>query len=211
MIRVLLVDDHEVVRHGLADILTTQLGDGVVVHQAEGAGEAINLLISQEWHLVVLDINLPGRSGFEVLEEARRLCPGTPVLVLTAYAEEEFAVRAFKLGAAGYVNKQAVSEELIVAVRRTLAGGKYVTAALAERLASSLGSKGGEAPHDALSQRELEVLRLVAVGKSTKDIASDLNLSEKTVATYRTRIGEKTGLKSNVEIARYALKHKLVE
>ena len=210
MIRVLIADDHDVVRHGLRDILTSRLGK-VTVGEARDAGEAINLLIQKAWDLVLLDINMPGRSGLEVLEEARRLRPKTPVLVLTSYPEEQFAVRAFKLGAGGYITKQEASDQLVVAVQRVLAGGKYVTASLAERLASNLGADGGQAPHEALSLRELQDLRLVAVGKAMKEIADELALSEKTVATYRTRISEKTGLKTNVEIARYALKQGLVE
>jgi DNA-binding NarL/FixJ family response regulator len=210
MIRVLIADDHEIVRHGLRDILTTRLGK-VAVSEAKDAGEAVNLLVKQDWDLVLLDINMPGRSGLEVLEEARRLRPKTPVLVLTSYPEEQFAVRAFKLGAAGYITKLSVSDELITAVQRVLAGGKYVTASLAERLASCLGETGEQAPHEALSHRELQVLRLIAVGKSMKDVADELALSEKTVATYRTRIAEKAGLRTNVQIARYALKQGLVD
>jgi DNA-binding NarL/FixJ family response regulator len=210
MTRVLFADDHEIVRCGLRDILTTRLGN-VAVSEAKDAGEAINLLIKQDWDLVLLDINMPGRSGLEVLEESKRLQPKTPVLVLTSYPEEQFALRAFKLGAAGYITKQSVSDELITAVQRVLAGGKYVTASLAERLASCVGETREQAPHEALSNRELQVLRLIAVGKSMKVVADELALSEKTVATYRTRISEKTGLKTNVEIARYALKQGLVE
>jgi DNA-binding NarL/FixJ family response regulator len=210
MTRVLIADDHEIVRHGLRDILSSRLGK-VTVGEAKDAGEAINLLIKEDWDLVLLDINMPGRSGLEVLEEARRLRPKTPVLVLTAYPEAQFAVRSFKLGASGYLTKQSVSDELVTAIQRILAGGKYVTASLAERLASRLGDTGGQAPHEALSNRELQVLHLIAVGKSMKDVADELALSEKTVATYRARISEKAGLKTNVEIARYALKNGLVE
>jgi two-component system, NarL family, invasion response regulator UvrY len=210
MTRVLIADDHEIVRHGLRDILTTRLGN-VVVSEAKDAGEAINLLIKKEWDLVLLDINMPGRSGLEVLEESKRLQPKTPVLVLTSYPEAQFAIRSFKLGASGYLTKQSVSDELVTAVQRILAGGKYVTAALAERLATRLGDAGDQAPHEALSHRELQVLRLIAVGKSMKEVAEELDLSEKTVATYRTRIAEKAGLKTNVQIARYALKQGLVE
>lgn len=210
MTRVLIADDHEIVRHGLRDILATRLGN-VEMSDAKDAGEAISLLIKSDWDLVLLDINMPGRSGMEVLEEAKRLCPRTPILMLTSHPEEEFAVRAFKLGAAGYINKQSAADELITAVHRVLAGGKYVTATLAERLASRLGDLGDQAPHEALSHRELQVLRLIAVGNSIKETADELALSEKTVATYRTRISEKAGLKTNVEIARYALKRGLVE
>jgi DNA-binding NarL/FixJ family response regulator len=210
MTRVLIADDHEIVRCGLRDILTTRLGK-VAVSEAKDAGEAINLLIKNEWDLVLLDINMPGRDGLEVLVEARRLRPKTPVLVLTAYPEEQFAIRSFKLGAAGYITKQSVSDELITAVKRVLAGGKYITASLAERLASCIGETSEQSPHEALSHRELQVLRLIAVGKSMKAVADQLTLSEKTVATYRTRIAEKVGLKTNVEIARYALKQGLVD
>ena len=210
MTRVLIADDHEIVRDGLRDILTTRLGT-VVVSEAKDAGEAINLLIKEDWDLVLLDINMPGRDGLEVLEEAKRLRPKTPVMVLTAYPEEQFAIRSFKLGASGYLTKQSATDELVTAVQRILAGGKYITASLAERLAVSLGGNDDQAPHEALSNRELQVLRLIAVGKSIKETAAELALSEKTVATYRTRISEKTGLKTNVEIARYALKHGLVE
>lgn len=207
----LIADDHEVVLRGLRDILTTRLGGALEVGEARSATEAINLLIEKEWDVVILDINMPGRSGLEVLEEVKRLRSKTPVLILTSYAEEQFALRSFKMGASGYLTKQSVSDELIAAVRRILAGGKYVTASLAERLASSLGSAGENALHEALTQRELQVLHLVALGKSTREIADELALSHKTVATYRARISEKTGLKTNVEIARYALKQGLVE
>jgi DNA-binding NarL/FixJ family response regulator len=210
MTRVLIADDHEIVRHGLRDILTTRLGK-VAVSEAKDAGETINLLIKEDWDLVLLDINMPGRDGLEALAEAKRLRPKTPVLVLTAYPEEQFAIRSFKLGASGYLTKQSATDELVTAVQRILAGGKYITASLAERLAVSLGGTDDQAPHEALSNRELQVLRLIAVGKSIKETAAELALSEKTVATYRTRISEKAGLKTNVEIARYALKHGLVE
>jgi two-component system invasion response regulator UvrY len=211
MTKVLIADDHEVVLRGLRDILITGLGGKLELAEARSATEAINLLIQDDWDVVILDINMPGRSGLEVLEEAKRLRAKTPVLILTTYPEEQFAVRSFKMGASGYLTKQSVSDELIAAVRRILAGGKYVTASLAERLASSLGSVGEYAPHEALTQRELQVLYRVAMGKSTREIADELSLSQKTVATYRARISEKTGLKTNVEIARYALKQGLVE
>jgi len=210
MTRVLIADDHEIVRHGLREILASSLGN-VMVAEVANAADAINKIIDSDWDIVLLDINLPGRSGLEVLDESRRLRPGTRILVLTSYPEEQFAVRAFKLGASGYINKQSASDELVTAVRRILAGGKYVTSSLAERLASSLGNVEGLPPHEALSHRELHVLKLTALGKTMREIANEIGLSEKTVATYRARISEKTGLKTNVEIARYALKHGLVD
>lgn len=210
MIQILIVDDHEVVRHGLRDILQRRL-DNVSVTEAVDSREAVRWLTEKAWDLVLLDINLPGRDGLEVLAEVRRRSPKTPVLVLTAYPEEQFAVRAFKMGAAGYLNKQCVSDELLAAVQRLLGGGKYVNASLAERLAGSLGDDATRDRHESLSSRELQVLRMVAAGKTIKEIAAELSLSEKTVATYRTRIGEKMHLASNVEIARYAVQHGLLD
>ena len=207
---ILIADDHEVVRHGLRDLLTSRLGR-LTIGEARTAAETLSSLANQVWQLLLLDINLPDGSGLEVLKESRRLYPDLPVMVLTAYPEEQFAVRAFKLGAAAYLNKQSASEELIAAVKRVLAGGRYASFALAEKLASTLGVGLGQAPHEVLSERELQVLRFVALGKTVKEIAVTLGLSEKTIATYRTRLGEKTGLRSNVEIARYALKQGLVE
>jgi len=210
MMQILIVDDHEVMRHGLRDILQRRLSP-VAVTEAKDSREAVARLAEKAWDLVLLDINLPGRSGLDVLAEVRLTSPKTPVLMLTAYPEEQFAVRAFRMGAAGYLNKQSASDELLVAVKRILGGGKYVTASLAERLADSLGDDATQARHECLSNRELQVLRLVAAGKTIKEIASELSLSEKTVATYRTRIGEKMHLASNVDITRYAVQNGLVE
>jgi DNA-binding NarL/FixJ family response regulator len=167
--------------------------------------------MKQEWELVLLDINIPGRNGLEVLEEVKRLRPRTPVLVLSAYPEEEFAIRSFKLGASGYLNKSRASDELLAAAKKVLAGGKYVTASLAEKLAAAVGGGVEQAPHDSLSNRELQVLRMVASGKTIKEAAAEMALSEKTVGTYRSRIAQKLGLGSNVELARYALRHGLVD
>lgn len=210
MTRVLIVDDHAILRRGLRDILVTQL-DAVETGEAANAAEALDLLIRERWDLILLDINLPGRSGLEVLEESRRLHPDTPVLVLTAYPEEQFAVQALRLGAAGYITKQEAADQLVTAVRRVLAGGRYVSNSLAERLATRLHDDSQQELHESLSPRELQIVRLVALGRSLKEIAAELALSEKTVATYRSRIAGKTGLRTSVEIARYALKHQLVE
>jgi DNA-binding NarL/FixJ family response regulator len=206
----LIADDHAVVRRGLRDILMEAFS-GAKITEAKDSIEATQLLSKQPFDLVLLDINMPGRSGLEVLEEARRLRPETPVLVLSAYPEAEFAVRAFKLGAAGYLSKDRAPDELLVAVKKILAGGKYVTASLAEKLAYALGGDLDQVPHDALSNRELQVLRLIATGKTIKEIAAELSLSEKTVATYRVRLADKLGLSTNVELARYALQHRLVD
>jgi len=210
MSKVLIADDHAVVRHGLQEILTRTFA-GMDIALASDSQQALCLLRVQEWDLVLLDINMPGRGGLEVLEESKRLQAKTPVLILSAYPEDEFAIRAFKLGASGYLNKQSAFDELIAAVKKVLAGGKYVTAALAEKLANSLGVGLEQAPHEALSSRELQVLRMIASGLTLKAIAAQLSLSEKTVGTYRTRISDKMGLATNVELTRYALRHRLVE
>jgi DNA-binding NarL/FixJ family response regulator len=210
MIRVLIVDDHQIVRRGLKEILADEFSK-LKIGEAESFRAALELVMTEEWDIVLLDINLPGRNGLEVLEEIRRLRPRTPALVLSAFPEEEFALRALKLGASGYLNKSRASDELLAAVKKALAGGKYVTASLAEKLAAALGGEIEHAPHESLSNRELQVLRLIAAGKTIKEIAGELALSEKTVGTYRTRISQKTGLATNVALTRYALQHRLVE
>src|SRR5687768_1443469 len=210
MNRFLIVDDHAVVRRGLVGLLRDEYPE-LLVGEAEDACTANNLLLQQEWDLVILDINMPGPSGLEVLAEIRRLHAQSPVLVLSAYSEEEIAVRAFQLGAAGYLNKKTAFDELLVAVRRILSGSKYVTSSLAERMAAALGGEIEAAPHEALSARELQVLRLIAMGRTLKEISVELTVSEKTVATYRARISEKMHLGTKVELTRYALRHKLVD
>lgn len=209
MLNIMIADDHMVVRHGLKEILSRELGK-VKVTEARDAREATGLL-NRKWDLILLDINMPGRSGLDVLADARRLCPDSPVLVLSAYPEKEFAIRALKLGASGYLNKQSAFDELVAAVKRVLGGGKYVTPSLAEILASGLGPVQTQAPHECLSNRELQVLRMIAAGKTLKEIAGELSLSEKTVSTYRMRISEKMHLATNVELTRYALRYELVE
>ncbi len=206
--KILLVDDHEVVRRGLKQLLAeaaprVDFGEAATVPQARK-------LLRKPWDLVVLDISLPGCSGFELLADVKREQARTPVLVLSIFPEEEFAVRAFRLGAAGYLAKASLADEMIAAVKKVLAGGRYVSPALAERLAAALGGRPGRA-HETLSPRELEVLRLVASGRTVKEIAALLALSHKTIATYRARLAQKLGLSSNVELARYALRHQLVE
>ena len=208
--RILIADDHEVVRHGLRAILSREFA-AADIGEAKDSREAVRMLMQGTWDLLLLDINMPGRSGLEILRDARHLCPQARVLVLSAYPEEEFALRALKLGAAAYLNKQSASAELLAAIRKILAGGKYLTATLAQKLADNLGENLQQDPHEALSTRELEVLRLIATGRSLKEIAVSLALAETTIATYRSRISQKMDLVTNVELTRYALQHKLVE
>jgi len=210
MTRILIADDHEVVRRGLGQILAEAFPE-LDLGQAADGPRTLEAAEQREWDLVLLDINMPGRSGLEVLQDLKRLHPGLPIIMLSAFPEKDYALRAFKLGAAGFVSKQSASGELIAAVKKTLAGGRYVTPLLAEALAATLAGEASALPHELLSNRELEVLRQVALGKSLKEIAAALSLSEKTVGTYRLRISRKLGLGTNVELARYALQHQLVQ
>ena len=210
MTRVLIADDHEIVRRGLKDLLADAFSE-LKVGEARTSQETLDLAVRQDWDIVLLDINMPGRSGLEVLDDLKRLRPSVPVLVLSASSEQDYAVRVLKLGASGYLTKQSASDELLAAIRKSLAGGKYVTATLAENLAAHLSGVAPDAPHEALSNRELQVLRLIASGKTVKEIAAELSLSEKTIGTYRTRISEKLRLATNVELTRYALQHKLAD
>lgn len=210
MTSLLIVDDHEIVRGGLIHFLREDF-PRAVFGEAGSLAQARACLARQSWALVLLDINLPDGSGLDLIAEFHAAAPRTPVLVLSSYPEVEFAIRAFKLGAAGYLTKGSLVAEIVTAINRILGGGKYVTASLAELLASELGNPAPAALHEALSPRELEVLRLLASGRTIKESAAILALSEKTVKTYRARLGEKLGKTSNVDLARYAFQHKLVD
>ena len=211
MTRILVVDDHELLRRGLRSILTSAFPEELTLVEAADPREALAAVRKQACDVALVDINLPGRGGLELLQDLRGLHPKMPVIVLSAYPERDYALRAFKLGASGYVSKQSAETELLWAIRKALTGGRYVTPSQAEAFAAQLAGQVSEAPHETLSNRELQVLRLVAIGKSLKEIAAELALSEKTIGTYRTRIAQKLGLGTNVELARYAERHKLVE
>ena len=210
MTRILVVDDHALLRRGLRSILTGAFPELVLV-EAEDARQGLAAVEKQTCDVALVDINLPGRGGLELLQDLRRLHPKMPVIVLSAFPEQDYALRAFKLGASGYVSKQSAEAELLWAVRKALTGGRYVTPSLAEALAAQLAGDTPEAPHETLSNRELQVLQLVARGSTLKEIAAELALSEKTIGTYRTRVSQKLGLSTNVELARYAARHKLVD
>ncbi|MFO0585684.1 MAG: response regulator transcription factor [Anaeromyxobacter sp.] len=210
MIRVLIVDDHPMLRRGLEQVLA-EAWPGARCAGVPDAPAALDALAREPWDVVLVDLNLPGRDGLSLLSEIRRLHPQLPALVLTSLPEDEFAVRCMQLGAAGFLTKASAGDELVGAVKKVLAGGKYVTASLAEKLAALVGGDFERPAHEALSNRELQVLRLVATGLSSREIGAQLNVSEKTVTTYRARIADKLGISSNVELTRYALKHKLVD
>jgi two-component system, NarL family, invasion response regulator UvrY len=208
--RVLLVDDHAVVRKGMKAILEDQV-PGVVVAEAGGGDEALALLDSQTIpDVVVLDLSMPGRSGIDLLAEIKHRQPKLPVLIMSLHGEEQFAVRALRAGAAGYLTKAAAPEQLVGAVTKVARGGRYVSEALAERLAGDVGGRTAGAPHERLSDREFEVMRGIASGSTVSEIAAQMHLSVKTVSTYRTRLLEKMGMGSNAELTRYAIEHGLV-
>jgi len=208
--KVLIADDHAVVRRGLKETINESFPK-TTFGEVETAQEAIESVRRQDWDVVILDISMPGKSGLDILDDLKRLRPKVPVLFLSMHPEEQYAKRALKAGAAGYLTKESVPEELKTAVKRVLGGGRYVSATLAEKLAYDL-TRGTDAPmHELLSDREFQVLRMVASGKTIKQIAGEISLSVKTVSTYRSRILEKTGLKTTAELIRYALQSQLVD
>jgi two-component system, NarL family, invasion response regulator UvrY len=209
-IRILIVDDHVMIRQGLRQILS-DVFIKAIFGEASSGNDALEQVGKGSWDIVLLDITMPGKSGVDVLKQIVDAQPNIAVLVLSMHPEEQYAVRVLKSGAAGYITKNTASEEVIGAVKKVLAGGKYVSAALAESLAANLNAPGGKAPHEMLSDREYQVMRFIALGKSVKEIAYELSLSVKTISTYRTRIMEKTKLKTNADIIRYAVHEKLVE
>src|SRR5258707_1503125 len=207
MKRILIIDDHEIVRDGLKNILNEQAED-YAFGEASTPPEALALAIEQDWDVVVLDLSLGGRSGLEVLKELKQIRPRLPVLILSMHSEEQYARRAFKAGAAGYITKDSPRAELVKAVNKVMSGGRYVSPSLAERLVIDLSGHDG-APHETLSDREFEVMRLIASGKTVGEIAEMLSLSDKTISTYRARILENTGMKTSAELTHYAIRSKL--
>lgn len=210
MTRVLLVDDHEVLRDGVKRIFD-QHGPPATFGDAATAAEAVHLAAEQDWDLIVLDISLRGRSGLDVLRDLKQLRPLTPILMLSMHSEAQYARRAFKSGAAGYITKDSSRGELARAIHIVLRGHKYVSPQLADALVQHLEKETGGGPHELLSVREFEVLRLIASGKTVSEIAAMLRVSDKTISTYRARILEKMDLKTNAEITRYAFANGLVE
>ncbi len=210
MIKVLIADDHAVVRQGLKQILG-ETPDMTVVGEATTGLEALEKARAAAWDVMVLDITMPGRSGLDLLKDLRAEKPNRPVLILSMHAEDQFAVRLLKAGASGYLTKESVPEELIKAIRKVVSGGRYVSPALAEKLAFEIDAASGRPSHEALSDREFQVLQMIAAGRSVKEIAEELALSVKTVSTYRARILEKMNLKTNADLIHYAIQNRLLE
>lgn len=210
MIKVLIADDHAIVRSGLKQILDETGGEIQVLGEAANGREVLEKIQGQEWDVLVLDITMPGRSGLDILKDIRQLKPKLPVLILSMHAEEQFATRMLKAGASGYLNKESAPEELVKAIRKVCDGGKYVSPAQAERMVSELAGDSDKPPHELLSDREYEILCLIASGKTATQIAKQLSLSVKTVSTYRSRILEKMKLGTNAQLTHYAIKTGLV-
>ncbi len=204
MIRVLIADDHTIVRHGLRQILSSEQ-DMAVSAEAQNGQEVLDIVRRERVDVVVLDISMPGRNGLETLKELKRHHPGIAVIVLSMHPKDQYAVRVIKAGASGYITKESAPSELVVAIRKACRGEKYIDPEIAEVLANYIEHGGTEDPHTRLSDREYEVLCHIASGKGLTDISQEMNLSVKTISTYRTRIIEKTGLSSNAEITRYAI------
>jgi len=208
--RVLIADDHAVFRRGLKETIGETF-PRVAFGEANSAQETLGHVRLHDWDIVILDISMPGKSGLDILNDLKRLRPKLPILLLSMHPEEQYARRALRSGASGYLTKESVPEELKLAVRKIVAGGRYVSASLAEKLANDL-RRGVEVPvHELLSDREFQVLRMIASGKTVKEIAEEIDLSVKTVSTYRARILEKTGLRTTADLIRYAFQAQLVD
>lgn len=205
----LISDDHAIVRKGLKDLLREEFPKAEFL-EAVNSQEAINVVSSNDIDVVLLDISMPGRNGMETLKQMRAMGVKAPILMLSMHSEDQYAVRALKAGASGFINKESANEELLSAVNRVLQGKKYITSAVAEKLADSVSKPETTLLHESLSDREMQVLQQIASGKTVSDIADEISLSVNTVSTYRTRILEKLSLNNNAEITRYALENHLV-
>jgi DNA-binding NarL/FixJ family response regulator len=209
-LKVLIIDDHPLVRRGLMETIQEEFQNSEV-GQASDSQSGIESVWRENWDVILLDIAMPGRSGLDILKEIKQERPKTPVLILSTYSEDQFAIRALKSGADGYLTKDVLGQELVAAIKRVRAGGKYIRASLAEKLASYLDVDASKPLHHTLSDREYQVLRMIACGQTPKEIASELSLSIKTVSTFRSRVLKKMMMKNNAELMRYAMENGLVD
>jgi DNA-binding NarL/FixJ family response regulator len=210
MIKILIADDHPIVRQGLKQILSEE-PDLEVVGEAQNCQEVLELVQEQHWDIVVLDITMPDRGGLDVLIELKHKRPRLPVLILSMHPEDQYAVRALKAHASGYMTKESIPEELVKAIRKIIRGGKYISPTLAEKLAFDLEAENEKPLHETMSDREYQVMLMIASGKTVSEIAKEISLSPKTIGTYRARLLEKMKMKTNGELMHYAIKNKLVE
>lgn len=209
-LNILIADDHAVVRQGLKLILAEAFKKATF-GEAQNAQELLDLLRSGIWNAIILDMSMPGTSGIDLLKQIKHEQPELPVLILSMHSEDQYAVRTLKAGAAGYLTKESASEELVNAIHKILRGGKYINASVAEKLVLNLNSATERPPHELLSDREYQVMSLIAMGKGVGQIAQELSLSVKTISTYRSRVLEKMNMKTNAELTHYAIQNNLVE
>ncbi len=208
-IKILIADDHPIVRAGFKQVIS-DMPDMLVADEAGNGQEVLQLIGKKDYDLVLLDISMPGRNGLEILKDLKSEKPKLPVLILSIYPEEQYAIRALRAGASGYMTKASAPNELILAIRKISEGGKYISASLAEKLAYYLDGDATKPPHETLSDREYQVMLMIASGKTVTEIANELCLSVKTISTYRTHIREKMKMKNNAEMTLYAVQNKLV-
>ncbi|MEP7374434.1 MAG: response regulator transcription factor [Chitinophagaceae bacterium] len=209
MLKILIADDHAIVRKGLKQILLEEYPSAVIGEVADTEG-LLAEVISNSWNIVVCDMNMPGRSGLDALNQIKQVAPDIPVLIMSMYPEDQYALRVLKAGASGYLEKETIHDDIIKAIQTVQLGKKFITPSIAEKLADAFHDNSGKLPHELLSDREFDVFKLIASGKSVSEIAGKLSLSTTTVSTYRARILEKMGIRSNAELTRYALERKLI-
>jgi DNA-binding NarL/FixJ family response regulator len=209
MLRILIADDHTVVRKGLRQILLDEFPTAVIKEVAD-AEELVMKVMTEKWDVVVSDLSMPGRSGLDALQQIKLSFPALPVLILSIHPEEQYALRALKAGASGYLSKDTAPDELVKAVQKVLLGKKYISQSIAEKLANTFSADADLSPHEKLSDREFDVMKLLANGKSVSDIAEMLSLSVTTVSTYRARVMTKMDMRSNSDLTKYAIEHHLI-
>ncbi len=210
MLRILIADDHPIVRQGLRQLIA-KTNDMVVTDEAGNGLEVLSKARASNCDVVLLDISMPGLHGLDIIRQLKSESPRLPILILSMHSEEQYAVRAFRAGASGYLTKESAPDELLAAIRKVSKGGKYVSSSLAEKLASDLEIGAEQLPHETLSDREYQVMRMIAAGKTVAEIAEELSLSVQTVSTYRSRILQKMQMKNNVELANYAIRNQLLD
>ena len=209
MIRILIADDHAIVRRGLKQIVSEQ-SDMTVAGEAENARQIMDMARTQPWDVIVLDINMPGKNGLEVLKELKLEYPKLPLLVLSVHSEDQYGVRVLRAGAAGYLTKESAPDELVNAIRKVHRGGRYVSASLAETLVFELGVENDGPRHKSLSDREYQIMTMIASGKTVGEIGQELSLSVKTISTYRSRVLGKMKMRTNAELTHYAIENQLL-